>query len=96
MAAFTHTSDVFTVSSVLRNGVKVVSATITVTSAGTDATQITVMPLTRILGWVFGIKNPGTAPTTFVAAAGTAANQISIDPVADATGAVLEITAFGY
>lgn len=93
MAVFTHT-DVNTLVSTIRNGKKIVSTTVTISDTGTDATTITSTLLTRALGWIVTVKNPGTTPTTFVTKQ-VLGNTFTITPAADATGAVLEILAVG-
>jgi hypothetical protein len=93
MATFTSTqSDV--VLGKLTNGKKLVHTTLTITSAGTDATTITCRPLQRIDGWFMAFTTPGT--DTFVCADGAAVlNTITVTPSADSTNDVIQFIFVG-
>lgn len=93
MATFTSTQ-VDTVLGKLTNGRKLVHTIITITSAGVDATTITISPLKRIIAWTIGLALPAT--DTFVCAdQGTLLNQITIDPSGDSTNDVIHILSVG-
>lgn len=96
MAAFTFTQT-DNVIGTLTNGMKVVSTTVTFTSAGTGATTVYVKPLQRIVGFLSG-GHKTIVVGTFLAitAHATIPNAISITPTATNDTGVEEIISFGY
>jgi hypothetical protein len=93
MATFTSTqSDV--VLGKLTNGKSIVHTTVTISSAGVDATTITCRPLRRIDGWFMAFTTPGA--DTFICADGAALlNTITVTPSADSTADVLQFIFVG-
>jgi len=97
MAALTFTSQVDTVLGTI-DGMKVVSTLLTTADGGTDPTQFTVAPLTRVIAFTMGVKTSVAAVYTnaFHAIAGTNANQIELHAPASIATSIIEIWSFGY
>jgi len=95
MVAFTHTSDVHTVLGTFDDGKKLVSSYIPVEDGGATITQVTVMPLTRIISFIPTFKTSTANVNAAVFAAGTAANQIGITLAGGCQNAVIEILSVG-
>jgi len=95
MAAFVHTSDVHTVIGTLGNGRKIVSSYIPVESIGATITQVTILPLTRILSFAPTFKTHTALVVDAIFEEGTAANQVGITLAGGCNGAVIEILSVG-
>jgi hypothetical protein len=97
MAAFTFTQTDEVIGT-LDSGMKIVSTTITFTSAGeSTATTVYVKPLQRIIGFLSGGHKTIVVGTFLtIAAHATIPNALAITPSATNDTGVEEIISFGY
>lgn len=78
----------------LENGIKVVLTDIVPDSDVTTA--ISIAPLTKVLYFFPGIKDPGDVAVTFAFSATTSVNNsIDVNPSGDATGGLVGLLSFG-
>ena len=97
MVDLAFTTQVDTVLGTLEDGTKVVSTLLTNAGAGTDATDFTIKPLTRIIAYVPSVKKSVANVFSNAAhfSAGTNSNQIKIHAPASIATANIEIWSIG-